>query len=225
MSVKWKKILGKIRLIKSGPFSLASLLFCYLLSFPFPLTRPPCISAPFDIDFTLLSQVNCLSFKLWIFPHFLKLPSPLFGSDSPLTLPSSCMTIEPPAGFCKVHFWRLPPLVAHTSPVHCNNLHSLTTVFYSTWLYLASHMCSVLKHILNHISSFASSSSIYSRRVSGGKGGTSGKAEASSSTLRVFSLFFLTSWKYQENGFKNYAFFPTKKIFLLWKFGHFFNEL
>ena len=72
---------------------------------------------------------------------------------------------------------------------------------------------------------YSSFGSIYSRRVSGGKGGTSGKAEASSSTLRVFSSFFLTSWKYQENGFKNYAFFPTKKIFLLWKFGHFFNEL
>ena len=128
-------------------FSFASLLFCYLLSFPFPLTRPLCISAPFDIDFTLLSQVNCLSFKLWIFPHFLKLPSPLFGSDSPLTLPSSLMTIEPPAGFCKVHFWRLPPLVAHTSPVHCNNLHSLTTVFIPLDCIWHLHTCVLCKNI------------------------------------------------------------------------------
>ena len=204
-------------------FSFASLLFCYLLSFPFPLTRPPCISAPFDIDFTLLSQVNCLSFKLWIFPHFLKLPSPLFGSDSPLTLPSSCMTIEPPAGFCKVHFWRLLPSRgphvprALQQPTFIDNRFLFHLIVFG----ISTHVFCV-KTYPEPYSSFGS---IYSRRVSGGKGGTSGKAEASSSTLRVFSSFFLTSWKYQENGFKNYAFFPTKKIFLLWKFGHFFNEL
>ena len=52
-------------------FSFSSLLFSYLLSFPSPLTRPPCISAPFDIAFTLW-----IVFLLNCFPYFLKLPSP-----------------------------------------------------------------------------------------------------------------------------------------------------
>ena len=170
-----------------------------------------------------LHTVNCLSFEL--FPLFLKTALPPSPAVT-LLLPSHPLLwlLSRLLGFARCTSGGCCPLVAHTSPVHCNNLHSLTTVFYSTWLYLASHMCSVLKHILNHISSFASSSSIYSRRVSGGKGGTSGKAEASSSTLRVFSLFFLTSWKYQEKRFKNCVFFPTKES-LLWKFAHCFNEL
>ena len=168
-----------------------------------------------------LHTVNCLSFEL--FPLFLKTalpPSPavtlLLPSHPLVWLLSRLLGFARcTSGGCPLSWPTRPPCIATTY------IHWQPFLFHLIVFGISTHVFCV-KTYPEPYSSFGS---IYSRRVSGGKGGTSGKAEASSSTLRVFSLFFLTSWKYQENGFKNYAFFPTKKIFLLWKFGHFFNEL